>query len=262
LGGWFPRNDRPAERELYCASMLVLLKPWKDLSELKTDDETFEQIFGSFVDGAPKLTLDIIENIQYYYECYDGAKRRREMDPTGSETGGHIDFEDDTRREDLTNDSFVPPSDAIEVTEEDIETAHDLRVGMRERLNAEVALNTAFDRGVFSDSTLQTAFLAPVDKADTEDLKTFRAWEEQLKAACRKEAEEGGPALFPNLDGAAPSSVTNEQPGVESRCQQGPVPSSTVNRPKRDLLKKEQRRAHDIIEKQLLNRLEGKYQTK
>lgn len=262
MGGWFPRNDRPAERELYCASMLVLLKPWKDLSELKTDDETFEQVFASFIDTAPKMTLDIIENIQYYYECYDGAKRRREMELTGSEMDGRLEFENDARREDLTSDSFVPPSEAMDVTEEDIEAAYDTRVGMRERLNAEVALNTAFDLGVFSDSTSQTAFLPPANKAGTEDLKTFHAWEEQLKAVCRREAEGGGPALFPNLDSAAPSSVTDEQPGIVPRWQPGSVQNISDHRPKRDLLKGDQRRAHDIIERQLLKRLEGKYQPK
>ena len=74
MGRWFPRNDRPSKRELYCASILVLLKPWVDLSELKMDVETFEQVFDSFVMGSTKKTKDIIENIQYYYECYDGAK--------------------------------------------------------------------------------------------------------------------------------------------------------------------------------------------
>ena len=70
-----PRNNRQGDKELYYASILVLLKPWTDLPELKTDMETFEQVFDSFVSSAPKAMLDIIENIQYYYECYDGAKR-------------------------------------------------------------------------------------------------------------------------------------------------------------------------------------------
>jgi hypothetical protein len=96
MGGWLPRNDRPREMELYCASILVLLKPWNDLAELKTDDETFEQVFNSFVSRAPKKTLDIIENIQYYYECYDGAKRRRE-EGTSLDTDRRIEYEEEER---------------------------------------------------------------------------------------------------------------------------------------------------------------------
>ena len=53
----------------------LLLKPWTNLAELKSDTKTFEQAFNLFVSDAPKWTLNIIENIQYYYQCYDSAKR-------------------------------------------------------------------------------------------------------------------------------------------------------------------------------------------
>ncbi|KAF8799237.1 hypothetical protein BYT27DRAFT_7264248 [Phlegmacium glaucopus] len=75
VGSWMPRNDRPGDREIYCGSMLALLKPWTDLSDLKTDMETFEQSFHQFVSSTTKRNQDILENIQYYYECYDGAKK-------------------------------------------------------------------------------------------------------------------------------------------------------------------------------------------
>jgi hypothetical protein len=263
MGGWFPRNDRPRERELYCASILALLKPWTNLSELKTDNETFEQVFDSFIDSAPKKTLDIIENIQYYYECYDGAKRRRELQDTGYETGRGVDYEEDGCREDLTTDTLVFPSEVIEVTDEDIEMAYNSRGAMRERLYAEVALNTALDCGVFSEFLPHSVFLPSAEKALTEDLKTFRAWEEQLKAICRREADEGGPGLFPNVDVAAPASTDiYDLPGIETRHEPETVRRTTHHRPKRELLKGDQRRAHDIIETQLLKRMAGKSQYK
>jgi hypothetical protein len=260
LGGWFPRNDKPRDRELYCASIIALLKPWNELSELKTDAETFEQVFESFVDGASKKTQDIIENIQYYYECYDGAKRRRDMEATGVEADGGIEFEEEGRPEDLTSDTLHLPSEVGEVTNEDIEAAHDCRGNMRERLYAEVALNTAFDCGVFSERALHTVFLPSAEKALSEDLIKFRGWEEHLKAVSRREAEDGGPSLFTNVDGAAPApSVLNELPGIEPQHECMPIQKSMGHRPKRDLLKGDQRRAHDIIERQLQSRLAGKY---
>jgi hypothetical protein len=133
---------------------------------------------------------------------------------------------------------------------------------MRERLHAESALNTAFDHGVFPEGTTDTSFLQPVRKACNEDLERFRAWEEQLKAACRRENEGEGPSLFPNADGAAPVvRLVNDHPGVEVVQQNsGIIESGPVggHHPKRDLLKSEQRRAHDIIETQLLKRMAGK----
>lgn len=259
MGGWFPRNDNPRERELYCASILALLKPWSDLSGLKTDIETFEQAFELFIEVAPKKTLDIIENIQYYYECYDGAKRRREMQSTDVETDGGIEFEDEERPEDLTSDSLLLAPEAIEVTDEDIEAAHDSRGAMRERLYAEVALNTAFDCGVFSDRPIHTVFLPTPKKAHRDDLNTFEAWEKHLKDVCRRDADAEGPALFENVDGAAPMSSAIEQPpGIEPQLVVDPIQKTAVQRPKRDMLKGDQRRAHDIIERQLLKRLAGK----
>jgi hypothetical protein len=152
--------------------------------------------------------------------------------------------------------------EAVEVTDEDINTTYNSRRTMRERLYAEVALNTAFDCRVFSDHTLQTVFLPTAENVHTEDLTRFRAWEEHLKAVCRREMEEGGPALFQNIDGAAPAvSTINEQPGIEPLTRHETVQRSTVPRPKRNLLKGDQRRAHDIIEKQLQKRLSGNFLT-
>jgi hypothetical protein len=178
LGSWFPRSDRPAEMEVYCASILALLKPWNDMSELKTENETFEQVFDTFVDGAPKRMLDIIKNIQYYYECYDSAKRRRDGETTSLETDSFVEYEEEAHPEDLTSNSLGLPPDVEDVTNEDIDATHDARGAMRERIYAEVALNTALDCSIFSDFILHTVFLPLAKKANSEDIKMFHAWEE------------------------------------------------------------------------------------
>jgi hypothetical protein len=178
------------------------------------------------------------------------------LEDTGVEADSVIEF-DDGHPEDMTTDALHHPSEVAEVTNEDIEAAHESRGTMRERLYAEMALNTAFDCGVFSDQAIKTVFLPTTERALSEDLIKFRAWEEQLKAVSRREVENGGPSLFANVDGAAPApSVVNVLPGIEP--QHEGAPSLTDHRPKRDLLKGDQRRAHDIIERQLLRRLAGK----
>jgi hypothetical protein len=257
VGRWFPRNDRPNERELYCASILALLKPWADLSDLKTDAETFDQSFHSFFTNSPKITKDIIENIQYYYECYDGAIKRREDETESTERT--IDFEDEACPEDLTSDSLVYQHENVEVTEEDIESAYQCRVAMRERLYAEVAMNTATEFGVFSDIKAHTTFLPTATKADSEQMEMFQAWDEQLKSVTRREAVEGGAGLFRDIDGAAPSGLNDSWMESVIGCPGGtvePLPPES-SRPKRDILNTDQRRAHDIIEDQLIKRLRG-----
>ena len=70
IGGKFPREKGPDSHELYCASMLVLLKPWRQLStDLKDTDETWEDAFRRFKTVASAKELNILSSIQYFYEC-------------------------------------------------------------------------------------------------------------------------------------------------------------------------------------------------
>ena len=240
MGGWLPRSDRASDRELYCASILALLKLWTSLSDLKTDTENFEEVFMSFLNNAPKKTLDIIENIQYYYECYNGAKKRRDMEVTVLETDRAIEYKEESCRDDLMSDSLGIPSEVGEVMEEDIDMMHRSRVMMRERFHAVIAMNMAFEYGVFPETVAQTVLLPTAKRALTEDLKTFQAWENQLKAVCRSEVK-GGPALFSNVDSAAPAArPIVELPGIQEQHEEGIIHGAMVERPKRDLLKKEQ----------------------
>ena len=154
----------------------------------------------------------------------------------------------------------VPRQRLQDVTDEDIELAYMCRRTMRERLHAEVALNTAFNYCVFPDELMHTMFLPPVMRADMEDLRMIHKWDDQLKAACRRESGEGTP-LFVNVDGAAPAQmVEHGWSGVEVNSHNNNDVTTVSLRPKRVLLKEDQRCAHDIVPTQLQNRLAGKFQ--
>lgn len=73
VGQWFPRNDDPSTDELYCASMMALLAPWRSLDNLKADDETFRTSFDRFLKTTSPRILRFLSNIQYFYECSDGT---------------------------------------------------------------------------------------------------------------------------------------------------------------------------------------------
>jgi hypothetical protein len=238
--------------------MLALLKPWGSLSDLKADGESFEQVFTPFVAGTSQKNLDIIENIQYYYECYDGAKKRQDMEATASDPVREVEFEDERAHDDLGIDSMVFRPEVADITDEDIEMTYATRGAMRERLHAQVALNAALEHGVFPETIPDTVFLPRVEKARVEDLKTFQGWEEQLKAVCRREAEEGGPALLISSEASVPAVVAHDAPpGGQDEPVGNNDRTPPGDRPKRDLLNGDQRRAHDIIEAQLLKRMAG-----
>lgn len=60
--------------------MLMLLKPWNELRQLKGNQLSFSGAFGEFMLTASECAKHTIENIQYYYECADGAKGKGEND--------------------------------------------------------------------------------------------------------------------------------------------------------------------------------------
>ena len=70
-GRYPPRSDIPDQRDMYCASMLTLLKPWRRWEDLKRETETWEDAFQRFKDTASERILRIIANIQYKYHCED-----------------------------------------------------------------------------------------------------------------------------------------------------------------------------------------------
>ena len=76
-GQYFPRNDIPEKYDLYCASMLALLKPWRDLSDLRALHPSWSSAFAAFRAECSQQCIDILANIQFFYESSDAAERRR-----------------------------------------------------------------------------------------------------------------------------------------------------------------------------------------
>jgi len=76
IGSRFPPHDEPDEYPLYCASMLMLLKPWRQLQkDLKPPKQSWESAFGDFLATATVQTKKILSGIQYYHECRDSTVR-------------------------------------------------------------------------------------------------------------------------------------------------------------------------------------------
>ncbi|KAG1800777.1 uncharacterized protein HD556DRAFT_1229814, partial [Suillus plorans] len=76
VGAWFPRSDDEDIHEYYCASMLSLLKPWRQLAQLKNEQETWKEAFSAFITTSSVWERDVIAGAQYYYECKTAAERQ------------------------------------------------------------------------------------------------------------------------------------------------------------------------------------------
>ncbi|KAF8120371.1 hypothetical protein EV363DRAFT_1084217, partial [Boletus edulis] len=73
IGPFFPNAKDESTEDLYCASMLTLLRPWRKLEDIKGHQDSFRNAFNQFMKKATPTDRDIICGIQYYYDCRNAA---------------------------------------------------------------------------------------------------------------------------------------------------------------------------------------------
>lgn len=78
VGPWFPRHDDSRHPNLYFASMLALLSPWRQLRCLKTGSHSWEEEYNLWLANTSERNRDVISGIQYYYDSKHTAERRTE----------------------------------------------------------------------------------------------------------------------------------------------------------------------------------------
>jgi len=80
IGHWYPRNNNPTgHNKLHGASILLLLKFWQNLTDLKRQGESFKQSLVEFLNSASEPQKDMVKNIQYYHTCWNVAQKRRDV---------------------------------------------------------------------------------------------------------------------------------------------------------------------------------------
>lgn len=72
IGNWFPSRTDIYSHDLYCATVMMLLVPWRDSSSLR-GERHWEEAFQVFHDSADKKTRGLIENMEFYYESARSA---------------------------------------------------------------------------------------------------------------------------------------------------------------------------------------------
>jgi hypothetical protein len=273
IGRWFPRNDLLVEHEFYAAWMLMLLSPWRNLTDLKPPNNTFHDTFLTFKTTLTVHELNLLENFQYYHQCWDLANERKEAAKRGEiipmfnyDREDHVaDVPDTESLEDVEHSSddtmfWIPQ----QVTEEMIDDARQNQTTGRDRKFAADAMQAAFKGNVFEASHHSPLLSAMTigARADAEDLKLFARWEKILQEITRKELTERGivdlsticPGENPRARVAQvvePSlrQVSTEDTLLSSESvPRDSSPQEVRPRPRLDMLNEDQRRAHDIVE--------------
>lgn len=269
VGRWFARSDKANEKELFQASMLSLLKPWRTLADIKHGHSTFEEAYNEFYNQTDKRMKRVIENIQYYHECSDNAKLHRMKTASWNEdnsTGPRNGFEIGEQELDEEGEQDTPPTTTEEwtetITEEDVQRAQEMRTTARDTLYGENAVYIGYETGFFQEAGDQAKYAIEGRDIQPQEIDMIKTWETQLKATTRQQLAEYGtvqlnapeqidPAIqmaTSSIQAEVTQSTNNQSDGDTAAC---------LHRTELAKLNEEQKRAHDIIERTLKEHIES-----
>lgn len=257
VGEWFPRRDVPALQDLYYASMLALLSPWRDIEHIVTGGTHLEAAFKCFQSETDKINIDIMDNLQYQYECSDSARKRREAfdsDRFGAQT------EEMQAVIDLSDHLLQPHGDVEEPTSEDVESAIERgEFSTDDMLFAEIAMNIAFDAGAFSEEPVATTWREPCARADTTLMGQIPHLAKLVSAITKTHSKDRSNEIAPTLNGSNVGDVCDGLQVPETDLSLGPPPSPSELHANMNgkILNPEQKRAHDIVTNHLRAHLRG-----
>lgn len=204
LGRWFPRNDDPDIYDFYCACMLVLLKPWRDLTaDLKSHTETWTSAFEDFrVSASPKVRR-MLSGIQYFHECKSAADSDNAVRPFPYPVPTDQTLDDESGVDNIPN--------AQGFSEEGLALLKAEAVPLREEQHGRMAIEIAKHLGIFQNNQkvwpVNQGDVGPVNATES-DLSRVAMWSNLLQAAAdgKSNTQPG-----PDLSTAATTTATVER---------------------------------------------------
>ena len=266
VGPFFPQPNDPTCRSLYCASMLALLFPWRDLQDIKAGFSSFEAAFVSFSEAASQTDRDVLASVQYYYDCKAAASIHRESDDEAPrvDTSNNLDaLAADSVDSDGEDDEMH-----IELTEADLLAYEESQKNHREELHGLMAIAAARTTKLFGDEHCNwTCGTSGVGVAHGADYIRLQRWQNQMSEAivtlngdsalarCDSDTENAGDVAV----------ISDEVLGSDIDRDYGVEQISTLQHKDEDHLSainpsyllKDQRRAYDIIDWHLTETLAG-----
>ena len=251
VGQWFPKNNDADCQELYCASILLLLKPWNNIGELRGGETSFANAFDQFIFSANGRTRRVIENIQYYHECSEKAAKSRQQED--GDTGGILDMDIQAGAQVVVNDEAV---NLRALDEGDVDIARRGSWAANEVRYGNAAMEVAKNVGVFDETPVHLAFNKPARTATMDDIVWFAEWEGIIKTFSRRQHDEekdgGGAVQHLNV------TLQSQAEAVVEHCVRQTFGEYNSTRLGLQCLKQDQRFAHDIVAAHLLENLAGR----
>ncbi|KIK29096.1 hypothetical protein PISMIDRAFT_89774 [Pisolithus microcarpus 441] len=189
IGQFFPSRDDPEQYPFYCTSMLLLLKPWRDIgTDLKRSSETWERAFKEFLTQAPPEVHHILSGIQYFHQCEQSAQEREMVEGSSHVQGPTEECSEDV---DLGEMSGGSASTVHPLNELDLADLISSQIPRGEEMHGRLALEAARFAGIFPSHDGTSAEEMPpsheshclqstVCQAEATDFDNLCIWQEQM----------------------------------------------------------------------------------
>ena len=245
-GRWFPNRNNASELSYFEASMLTLLKPWRNLTDIKQPEQSFHDTYSSFIDTCSNEIRDTIENFSFFHDCSDTARlRSREGDALPNDDHDAINLDDDVEDPELP---VHPEQDKVGnfenlINEDDIQQALDRPFSSREILYADSAIDVGIRSGALTFNQSAIPIQIRAHPATSRDREQFHVWENALSTL---------PAMDEPIPPSDALAVPQDQADVHVQSLHEPDATMTMNNPESCLpfcptLNRKQTMAHDII---------------
>lgn len=189
VGKYFPRRDDPdsSAHDFYCASMLLLLKPWRSVDDLKLPNESWQASFERFI-HAPDTSDDIprlISNIQHFHRCESSViEHALQEDPSLTESIIRSNLEADEDAEDEAAEEMAgavgndPETMLSQLLAEQLPG--------RERVHGAHAVAVGYEVGVFHER--EHSWTVSATNATGGDLRQLQEWTDRMTALANASA--------------------------------------------------------------------------
>ncbi|KIN95737.1 hypothetical protein M404DRAFT_49684, partial [Pisolithus tinctorius Marx 270] len=266
IGQYFPSRDDEDQQSFYYASVLMLLKPWRNLQiDLKDPSETWEEAFNAFCSTASPRDHCIISNIQYFHRC-EAAAQREGLKLTTTQVSKLRGLTSEELE--LDKDVSCPSSDE-KFTEEGLAFLVASQKPWREELHTHLAVEAARAGGIFNSkwgaclTDLRIGTDDSTRRGTAPDIEKLLAWKQQMERDVQRQnsvfsvttvqdhSDDCNTASVTRNDGTGLAGVTYHDPedSIAAEVSLPPIDPS--------MLKADQYRAYNIVTHHLDRTLSG-----
>lgn len=264
VGRWFPKKSNDdRDNDFYFASMLALLKPWRDVRDLKPAGSTWKQEFDEFTEHAPKQVRDIISNIQFYHRCSEAAEDHVEEDDSGdSDNEGNDRAQQREMQSEESDGEVEDGAEGLTLTEATLAEAIQNQGHVGEEVYGQVAVEIGRMSHLFErDTKPWNVGARSIGRAEGEIRLQLEGWQASMKRDLEllhqpDRVDDLGPGINDADVVQAQAMDVDDGDGdvVMEAFNELDAAEEAVNK---DALKEDQRRAYEIVEDHLRKTLRG-----